>query len=141
MRCSSCSKFVSYDTEVDVEVSDEEVSEDGTHLTFSARRVLNCAECGDELKEATFEFDEELTPEPVPCKDGQEHEWDVTVEATPTERRETKDRHGKPIKQSRYQTQYYGVEGNYSISCTHCEALYENNFSDEMSASSMDELQ
>jgi hypothetical protein len=26
MRCSSCSKFVSYDTEVDVEVSDEEVS-------------------------------------------------------------------------------------------------------------------
>jgi len=141
MRCSSCNKFVSYDTEVDVDVSGEEVSDDGTQLTFSARRALACAECGEEMKEASFEFDVELTAQEVPaCKDESGHDWDVTVEATPSERRETKDRKGKPIKLARYQTQYYGVEASYSVKCNHCGVDFSGTASDEMAASSMDEL-
>jgi DnaJ-class molecular chaperone len=54
MRCPQCNKFVSFDT--DAEPEEESTDVDGTDFTATYRRVLMCAECGDELKEASIEL-------------------------------------------------------------------------------------
>jgi hypothetical protein len=102
MRCPSCSKFVSYDTDVDPEEQgDAEL--DGTGLSASYRRVLCCAECGDELKEATIEvtadldFPDGVDPEQCPGSEDDQaerepgtevpkasHDWEIEVDATST---------------------------------------------------------
>jgi hypothetical protein len=102
MRCPSCSKFVSYDTDVEPEEQgDAEL--DGTSLTVSYRRVLACAECGDELKEATIEvaadidFPDGIDPDNCPGSEDDQaerepgaevpkasHDWEIEVNVEPT---------------------------------------------------------
>jgi hypothetical protein len=66
MRCSDCNKFVGLEfNEPEVE-SDLEVNEDGT-VTASVRIVRACSECGNDLKEATFDL--EFTPTQEQIKD------------------------------------------------------------------------
>lgn len=60
MRCPDCSKFVSFDTDTEPEVDATEVDDEG-HVTFDARIVNNCAECGTELTEYTFNVEVDLT--------------------------------------------------------------------------------
>lgn len=55
MRCQSCNKFVSFDTDAEPEEESQDV--DGTNFTATYRRVLQCSECGDDLKEATLELE------------------------------------------------------------------------------------
>lgn len=68
MRCPDCNKFVSFD-EPAVEMEDPEISSGS--VTASARVALNCAECGTELAEATFdletEFEHECEDEDILC--------------------------------------------------------------------------
>jgi len=77
MRCNSCNKFVGYD-EPEVEEDQgaaevtAEVSEDKTTVTFAVAGCvnvsLNCAECGERLKESSIEF--EHTTDPVKLPEG-----------------------------------------------------------------------
>lgn len=55
MRCPDCNKFVSYDDSAEPEVNDLNFN-DGT-VTGNVRVVLNCGDCGTELKEAAFDFE------------------------------------------------------------------------------------
>src|SRR5687767_14393235 len=57
MRCPDCNKFVSFDTEADPETNID-VAEDGA-ITGDVRIANNCQECGTELKEGTFDVDDD----------------------------------------------------------------------------------
>lgn len=144
MRCGSCQKFVSFDTEVEPEEQAFDVTEDGT-VDAEYRRVLTCADCGDELKETTLTLEAQVEPtgeEPKePCKDD-EHAWeqdgDPDVEATM--RVQDKDRHGKQIKSARYMTTFYGVRISGDAKCSKCGQAGHYQAEDEAAASSFDEL-
>lgn len=136
MRCPDCNKFVSFDTETEPEEERCEVDED--RVTAEVRIVNTCAECGAELKEARFSFDEEI--EDIEHKNScKKKELSADAEWERTERTQNKDRHGKPIKSSRYMKHFYGVEGTVTVTCE-CGASTEVKLSDEIQASGMDEL-
>jgi hypothetical protein len=141
MRCPDCSKFVSFD-EPAVEVESEEVEridESTVRVTADVHVTLKCADCGTELKETNIEYDGECeVPEP---EDTGENPYDleVNVEATPTDWYNNKDRHGKPIRNPRYQTHYYGAD--LAITVTD-EAAVPHDFEAQVgeAASAFDEM-
>jgi DNA-directed RNA polymerase subunit RPC12/RpoP len=143
MRCPDCGKFVPYDTEVEPEENQEpEVRDDG-ELTASYDRILNCEECGTELKRATIEFSAEVVPERDRLCDNADHEahdWDVSgLSAEPSTGAQTTDRKGKPITNPRYITTLYGVELGGTIKCSQCGLTIEVALSESVAASAMDE--
>ena len=152
MRCPSCEKFVSYDTEVEPEEQSEpEIN--GEQLTATYRRVLTCGECGEELKDAEIEFDETLTidePEGAKYPDhedwakcpvtGEEHEWSIDVSASATMDVEKTDRRGRPIKNSRYAKTFYGVELSGTATCSQCGATATIQTQNHEAASGFNEL-
>jgi hypothetical protein len=149
MRCPSCEKFVSYDTEVEPEEQTEPEVTDQT-VTAEYRRVLTCADCGEELKEATIEIDGEISCD-LPCKETKqgkklgeeepEHEWTVeSSSASATERSQTTDRHGRPITRARYMRHFYGVEVTVELKCQKCGTEHSQTFDNDEQASGFDEL-
>lgn len=142
MRCPDCSKMVSFDTDMEPEEQDAvEVGSDGTITAGSYRRMLGCAECGTELKESTLEINGQQLEVPEKCKDGEEHDWEVEdASVSATERTQSKDRNGKPIKSARYAKRFYGIEVQVKAKCAHCEAVAEGTFSADEQASSFEEL-
>jgi hypothetical protein len=151
MRCPDCAKFVGYDTEQEPELESEQVDgtlADGYTFSASVRRVLACAECGNELKESSFDIEIELKSEELKAKcpkadedaDGA-HTLEVTdYSVSATERTETKDRHGKPIKSARYMKTFYGFEGEATVTCEGCELEEIVHFEDESQASFFEEV-
>lgn len=158
MRCPNCNKFVSYDTEVEPDVvSDPEVAE--TTLVVTVRRVLSCAECGDELKEAELEVEQELEffrsieqPDVEKAMDAGDaayealgeagaipghsdgcgensRSYDFSLDYAPTEE-----------AGGRYAKTYYGVEVSGTVTCETCSATAEVNASVKEAASFFDEL-
>lgn len=144
MRCDQCNKFVSFDTESDPEVESETMQ--GTNAEVEVRITNNCAECGQEMKEARFQFEYDFSEEIKAHHEASQEkcgnaEVSLSVEATRTDRRQTKDRYGKPIARARYQKQFYGVDVTLTINCDVCDQeIAKVNLNDEMQASSMDEL-
>jgi hypothetical protein len=181
MRCPDCSKFVAFDTEVDPEENgDEAIS--GSSFTATYRRVLNCADCGTELKSAEIEVEIDLSgaenwtddclgseealaaaeacavcaapqanhttehefkgsgvrAESVPAGDD-EHDWDFSISASPSERTQTTDRNGKAIKSSRYMKRFYGVEITGSAKCNKCGLEVDIEGSNDEQASAFEE--
>lgn len=161
MICPSCNKFAAQscdgDPEVDLELSD-------TSITGTVRVVVTSECCGDELKEANFEVDEDLTdaieealrtaitaagltpPEEFDLDaDGVEITMD-DPDVSNAERYQTTDRHGKPIKKARYQTHYYGYDAAATVNVVYpyqgaiINATVSHSWSDEVPASGMDEL-
>lgn len=141
MRCGDCNRFVSFGEgtveDVDVAVEDAEVR-------VSGRVVLPCGECGTELKEWSFD---DSFPIEHDCEkeqpDDEEEQFEVESEGdfTATERTETKDRHGKPIKNSRYMKTYRGFEGEVLVKCLRCgETGIAVQCSGEEQASGFDEI-
>lgn len=139
MRCPSCNKFVSFDAESDPEIDGEDVDKEG-NVTASVRIVNNCADCGEELKEATFDLEVDLTEA---CKEHVNAEGEtkhvLTVEIEASGRTERTD--GKEGTPSRYRRHYYGAEASIKVSCE-CDADFEAkaDWKDEIQGSSMDEL-
>jgi len=135
MRCNDCNKFVSFDSDVEPEIS---VDVSGTIVSGDARIVNNCADCGTELKECSFDINEE-----IPGADAHECDGELSVEvegAGRTDRMEDKTRTGKPIKHSRYMKHLYGAEATFKVVCDKCEFEAEIPWSDETPGSAMDEL-
>jgi len=113
VRCSSCEKFVPFE-QGDPEIDSEQESS-GT-VTGNVRIVLNCGECGQELKEANLEFEMPINHECEKVKEGEEPEYEEPeLEASSTED------FRPPGRPARYQKHYYGAEITGTIKCKTCE--------------------
>jgi RecJ-like exonuclease len=140
MRCPDCNKFVSFDTDTEPEVDDLEVDESG-RVTGTVRIVNTCAECGAELKEATFDLEIDLVNE---CEDhvneeGKDSPHSLEVESDSAERTERED--GKPGTPARYRRHYYGAEVRVTVTCD-CDTAFkaEGEWSDDVQGSGMEEM-
>jgi hypothetical protein len=143
MRCPNCNKFVGY-TDPEVEIQSTDLDEN--HATVTARVVLKCAECGDELKDAEITSEVSITHDcPDENEKGEtpeaEFEWDdEPTEGEASDRTETKDRNGKQIKNSRYMKRFYGFSACGSVKCVHCGDVINLDFDGEEQASGFNEL-
>jgi hypothetical protein len=164
MRCPDCNKFVAYDTEAEPEEQDS--GTDGTVVKATVRRVLTCEQCSTELKEAELELEGTVSEDVGPCESdtecdyckvakeleeecpncgadwsgGAEHDWELSAEYEPTTETVTKDRHGNPIKNSRYWKTMYGVEATFRLTCNKCGAETEVTATAAEQASAFNEL-
>lgn len=143
MRCPDCNKFVPFGTDTEPEI-DADVDDDG-NISGTARIVLTCEECGTELKEATLDIDcgvfddiEQHRKDHPECKDKGLSLADNGGELT--QRTETKDRHGKPIKNPRYMKSFYGAAVEFTVTCDECNEEFTVTWEDEVQASGMDEM-
>lgn len=118
-------------------------------VTVSARVVLCCADCNDELKESTIEseadFEHTCDPDGKP-EEGYDPATDAQFEADDPDgdgnsRTETKDRNGKAIKNPRYWRTYYGFDAEVDVKCRRCGQTVQVNVSGEEQASAFEELQ
>ena len=142
--CPDCNKFVPYG-EPEIEIEDTRI--EGTTLYQDFRVQLTCEECGCVLKEASMTGEAELDhhcPEGAeidPLYDGLgEDSYEIEDEGNPdgTDRRETHDRKGKPIK-FRYQRQFYGASNDVEVKCLRCNTSFHVNVSAEEQASAFEE--
>lgn len=139
-RCPSCEKMVSLDfndPEVEsIEVEAEEPDPNGDpklddHTTLSVtanvRIVRVCADCGEEMKEATLDLEETSIEGPI----GSGHEFEVEEDSV------------DQIEEGggRYAKSYFGAEVGYTITCTcGCGFARSATMSDKVAASEMDEM-
>ena len=129
-RCPSCNRFVS----VEMGEPDAEIYVESGIVEGSVRLVLLCADCGEELSEANAELSESFDHE---C-DG---EYEIgEFEAEAMDRFQDKDRHGKPIKNSRYKRHYYGADVTVTVKCLTCGEEFVVTSNVEQQASSFEEL-
>jgi hypothetical protein len=135
-RCNDCNKMVSYDTEVDPE-EDEELHVDDDKVVGSFRRVLQCADCGTDLRETTLAFEMTIVPEEgkEQCDGGPnpqdyDHKWELDG-----------DRDVSPTMQqgSRYAKTYYGIEVSGATKCEQCGATGTFHGEEKEAASFFDE--
>lgn len=130
MRCGNCNRFVSMDM-ADPAVDSIEVDADG-NVEARISIVRTCAECGDELKEATLDLVELIEPPPEDQAQGEDgHE--LEVEETGVDAIEKGG--------GRYQKSFFGAEVAFTVKCNcGCGFEKEGSFSDEVAASEMEEL-
>jgi len=150
MRCPDCNKFVpNGDPEAEVQGGEDFTAEieDGKLIIKTqpeVRIMIPCGECGTELKETTFTFEMETEHEceklPKGKKAGEEIEIEGTIEVEATDDYKTKDRHGKPIKNPRYQAHLYGAEVTATVTCPFCQEKISFTETDQVESSGMDEL-
>lgn len=138
MRCNDCNRFVAYgDDEIEVSCEDASYDKESQTITVSCEVSLKktCAECGTELKEATFTIEREIqgvTPDEI--ADG-DFNLDVTAELEADERATGK---------GRGRVTFYGVSGDLKVgvgrvSWTAAVSVADDDAS--CKASSMDDLQ
>jgi len=144
MRCPDCNKFVSFD-EPQCELQSVDVS--GEEVTAQVSIRLNCAECGNTLKDAEVEA---LATIVHTCeadgkpdegwKEGDE-QFEVENDGEPEgcDRYQDKDRHGKPIKSSRYMKHFYGFTLETGLHCCKCGENFGINLEGEEQAGSFNE--
>lgn len=123
-RCPDCNKFVSLEQRAEW---DEEPEIDLTgEVSASVRFVLDCAECGTEIKETTLDMT-------VTCDEAakhinnfgaDDHELSVTTEdPEPQDRYQNLDKGGKSIP-FRYQKHFYSATATLTVECT-CGETWE----------------
>jgi len=145
MRCDQCNKFTSFDSDVDPDVSID-ISQGA--ISGEVRIVNQCADCGQDLKDASFLIDENVDDEIKTHEEskpkGTEHVYEVSFDdASRTDRMENKTRTGKPIRNPRYMKHMYGAEGTIVVRCSCDEAgdpVVSRPWSDEVAGSEMEEL-
>lgn len=137
MRCPDCNKFVSFDSDVEPEVNDLEVNEDG-FVSCNVRIVNACGDCGTELKEASFDMESEIE---IGEHKGEEHE--LTVENTGAERTSRSGffQKGKFVSGfGRYAKTFYGAAVDFTVTCSCGKLDVSGQMTEEVQASGMDEL-
>ena len=117
-RCPDCNKFVG------LEQGDPEVTVNSDMLTSledliegDVRLVLNCADCGSEMAEATVQFEAAVNP---PGEKETPHKWkkDCSVDVS-EDGAEPIDRYdGKPGTPMRYQRHWYGADVTLTLECS-----------------------
>lgn len=144
MRCPDCNKFVSQELQ-DPEVNNIEINEDG-NVTAEVRICAACADCGTELKEATLDLEKDFGDELKEHLGGSpSHELSIEEDGVSSiDDYKRTDRHGKPIKNSRYMTHLYGATVSFKVTCS-CQAegaepIFCGDVEDTIEAGGMDEL-
>src|SRR3990172_2348422 len=119
MRCPSCNKFVGNDEqEPEVESVEVEHDEAGTATVTASVRIVNaCADCGEELAEASL---------------------DLETQETSSERTNRSD--GKPGTPSRYRRTFYGAKVEASVTCRCGKVSASVTLEDDVQASGMESL-
>lgn len=125
MRCSECNRMVAQEA-ADVEVSDEKYEEETLQATVQIAQV--CAECGNVLKEYTFDVDQAVDDF---HKEGykEEHVVEVDVNAENDDKTEGTGRGAK---------KFYGAKVIFGLTCS-CGETTQVDWEDYIQASSMDE--
>lgn len=162
MRCPSCAKFTSYgEPEVEVD-SFEDTVDDGAHLTAEVIVKLNCADCGEELKETALSASEPLPDHTCDLgdvikaligrgntdpgtddvdKEVADRTFDVTeCEAEGFERSQDTDAKGKKITNPRYARTFYGASITWEYTCTACMLEFTATTDVEEQASAFSEV-
>jgi hypothetical protein len=148
MRCPDCAKFVSLELQ-DPEVSNLDVAVDNVDaetkevqftITGNVRIVRTCAECSNELKEATLDIEQSVEL----GEDSELTAADITadyvkwfVENAP----EVEETNINPIEEGggRYQKSFFGAEVTFELKRDD-KVIARVTWSDKVAASSMDEL-
>lgn len=132
MRCGSCNKFVSFDSNTEPETEDFKVDDDG-NVTGTVRIVNTCADCGEELKEASLDVEEEPLPD-VKSHLDEEKEHELELEVDSSERTERSEGKGRGTRT------FYGASVSYTVTCS-CDADFQasGETTVEIQASSMEE--
>lgn len=135
-KCQST--FSSLD-EPEIETQEDVTIEDDGHISGSIRLYRCCSDCGSDVKETVFDIYEDID---VP-EEHKGHQLMIDVDdPEATSRSVNKDKHGKPIKNSRYIKTMYGFEITYTVSCKDCNVEIETStIMDEVQASGFDELE
>jgi hypothetical protein len=119
----------------DPEVNEVEMNADG-HITSEVRIVRTSACCGDEVKESTFNTEDNLDEEIVKEHKGGKHGLIFSADdAEPVERTEGKGRSTKT---------FFGYSINWTVRCD-CQAeaddpLATGTLTEDVQASAMDEM-
>lgn len=138
-RCPDCNKFVSLDSDVEPEVNDVSIDENGA-ITAEVRITNNCADCGSELTEANFSLEGQVQ---IEGHSGEGHELEAEDGGA-----ERKQKSGYADKKTgkwvnafgRYAKTFYGVSLTVQVDCS-CGELSESVvLEDEIQASGMDSL-
>lgn len=144
-RCSDCNRLVSIEPG-EAEIND--VSINGDELEASMRLVLNCAECGQEVREAEAVGNTTIDHQCTKTEDGEDKEDDEEPEFEEVdqevgdieERYADKDRKGKPIKNPRYQKKFYGATATITVQCSKCEEEFPIEVLCEEQASAFEDI-
>ena len=134
MRCDQCNKFAAYDDSMEPEV-EVDLNEDGSY-SGTVRIVLTHDECGQELQEASFDFEGKIPKEIVKAHKGDDHGLDLEADSGElTSRGEGK---------GRYMKTFYGYDVALDLHCScqerGAEPLWQDSHADDIQASYMDEL-
>jgi hypothetical protein len=133
VRCPNCNKFVSLDTETEPEV-ELEADETTGEVTGTVRIVNNCADCGTEMTEASFDVDVEFPLSEAHMKEHPEdEEHALELEDPGADRMERSTGRGRGTKT------FYGAEAELVVRCR-CGFEEKLPWSDDVQASYMDEL-
>lgn len=128
MRCSSCNKFVSSETN-EPEVNTLEVDNEGV-VTGNVRVVDVCQECSTELREANLDVGTVVLGVEEHMKEFPDHEISVDADLSPSERTEGK---GMRVRT------FHGAEGMITVTCS-CGAVFTVEWGDDCQVSAMDQL-
>ena len=142
MRCPDCNKFVSFD-EGEPELQSIDIN--GNSVTCEVRIVMNCAECGQELKEAMLDMDADVDTgiggDDVE-HNGNGHELSVEEQGIESTSRSGYFKKGVFVPAGgRYAKTYYGASVEFRVTCS-CDESWEyvGTMEDDVQASAMDEL-
>lgn len=155
MRCPDCNKFVAYEEE-EPEIDDEnpEFGPTDTGVSFNVVIKNTCADCGTELKEASFDPEVQFESDILEAHRGEGHELSVEVADASREQdsepkpKLVKDRKTGEMKMKypnpRFTKTLYGFQATVFLYCR-CkgeggDAVESITVDDFISASSMDEL-
>lgn len=133
MKCPSCNKFAGLDFQ-DPEIQNEEFNEEDGSANVSVRIVRNAACCGDEMKEATLEFEDMQMPEEL-LKKHKKKKCELSAEFTVEQLEEGGGRYAKS---------FFGATVTIEVSCAcqkpGADAVWTQDFSEKVAASEMEEL-
>lgn len=144
-QCPGCNKFASLDTQ-DPEVQSVDIDQNGT-ISGEVRIVRTSSCCGQEMKEANFEFEIEPTSEiadHIDVHDQEGTKYALSVEEDGIEQTERMspgiDKKGKPIPY-RFRKTYIGFAATFMVNCD-CDKAFTTSvqYDEDMAASEFEEL-
>lgn len=115
-RCPTCNMFCGYDDSTEPEIDNLDFDTESGMLSGSVRVVLNSECCGDEVKEAYLEVEEDYSADLESFRKDSKIPSDTLIDvdlelaSQVTTRQQTTDRHGKKIRNPRYMRTYYGYD-------------------------------
>ena len=113
---------------------ESETEVDDSSVAGSVRIVLTCADCGEELKEASFDVDVAFELKHAEECLNSEGESELELDFEP----EAFDEFVPPNKKR--QRHMYGASAEAAVTCTSCKATATASWRDSIQSSAMEEL-